>query len=42
MLTVISQAAALVRDNDSPPRETWDEMWARPFDWDKFNSVPPE
>jgi len=22
-------------------RESWDEMWARPFDWDKFNGVKP-
>jgi hypothetical protein len=23
------------------PRESWDEMWARPFDWDRFNGVKP-
>jgi DNA modification methylase len=30
-----------VREDDPPRRETWDEMWARPFDWDKFNGEPP-
>jgi site-specific DNA-methyltransferase (adenine-specific) len=29
------------RENDPPPRESWDEMWARPFDWDKYNSELP-